>query len=239
MPKDFFQFKQFLIRQDRCGMKVCTDSCILGAYTKVQAAQRILDIGAGTGLLALMLAQKSKAKIDGVEINRAAYEQASENVLASPWKDQILMHHQSIQNFYPSQRPRGYDLIISNPPFFDKHPKSQKADLNIAMHTDLLPLEDLWKAVQYLLKDSGKFVVMLPPYQMQLFIAQMRQRNWVEQKRLWIYNRIGQEKAFRVISTFQTEPLVEKEEEVLYIRDEQNAYSPAFRELLKAYYLIF
>ncbi|MEP6467474.1 MAG: methyltransferase, partial [Parafilimonas sp.] len=120
MPNDYFQFKQFLIKQDKCAMKVCTDACLFGSliptFSKGEGVKNVLDIGTGTGLLSLMLAQKLiNVQIDAVEIDAEAAKQAKENVDASLWEERLHVHNTSIQQFANSQIQQ-YDLIISNPP---------------------------------------------------------------------------------------------------------------------------
>ena len=119
MSNNYFQFKQFTIHQDKCAMKVCTDACLFGAFVANEIQDKtinhILDIGAGTGLLSLMLAQKSNAAIDAVEIDKSTYEQAEENISQSSWKEKITVYNSGIADFYSNYK---YDLIISNPPFF-------------------------------------------------------------------------------------------------------------------------
>lgn len=113
----FFRFKQFVVNQDKCAMKVCTDACVLGAWADVEGAEKILDIGTGTGLLALMVAQRnSNAEIDAVELDQDAFSQAIENVKTSSFSERIKVVNSSIQGFSPSYQ---YDFIVTNPPFFN------------------------------------------------------------------------------------------------------------------------
>src|SRR5437868_5022622 len=144
MPNNYFQFKQFIIQQDNCAMKVCTDACLFGAYiaNELQSipVNTILDIGAGTGLLSLMLAQKTTAVIDAVEIDNAAFEQAKENIAASPWKEKINTYHADISTFKTGKR---YEHIISNPPFFEDDLRSNDEKKNFAKHDSSLTLENL------------------------------------------------------------------------------------------------
>lgn len=163
-----FQFKQFTIHQNQTAMKVCTDACVLGAWTSSEQLQlppnpRILDIGTGTGLLALMAAQNHPdARIDAVEIDPDAFFQATENAKNSPFANRVQVHKTAIQAFKPS---RDYDLILTNPPFFTNHLRSPYAATNRALHTDTLSFSDLVAAVDRLLKPDGQWWVLLPPYE--------------------------------------------------------------------------
>ncbi|WP_439506350.1 tRNA1(Val) (adenine(37)-N6)-methyltransferase [Sediminibacterium sp.] len=165
MSNSFFKFKQFTVHQDKTAMKVCTDACLFGAWVAKQIEiidlKNILDIGTGTGLLSLMLAQTSGAIIDAVEINELAAEQAAINFSNCPWKNQLHIHHKSITRF-AEERDHLYDLIIANPPFFDNQLKSQNRERNIAMHSELLSLEELSSCIYKLLADSGKAAILLP-----------------------------------------------------------------------------
>ena len=157
-----FQFKQFAIQQDRCNMKVGTDGVLLGAWAPVAGAKQILDIGTGTGLIALMLGQRSPgSSIHAVEIDAKAAEQARENAQASPWHEQVEIVQAAIQD-YQRQCDTHYDLIVSNPPFFSGGTFSANQDKNSVRHTIKLPHGDLLSAVRNLLKPDGKFCVILP-----------------------------------------------------------------------------
>ncbi len=235
MPSNtHFSFKQFTIHQDQTAMKVTTDACILGACTDVQNAKRILDIGTGTGLLALMLAQRCDAKIEGVEIEEVSYNQAIENVENSIFKDRIIIHHSDIQYFMPENC---YDLIISNPPFFQNHLKAETQARNNALHTDILSFEDLLNSVMRLLLPNGTFVVLLPLYESSVFETMANQLGLFANKKLSIHHREGS-KILRIITTFgftKTEP----QNEQLFIKDSNESYTADFQRLLRDYYLIF
>ncbi|MCS6833020.1 MAG: methyltransferase [Flammeovirgaceae bacterium] len=154
-----FIFKQFVIRQDKCAMKVGTDSLLLGAWVKANEPKKILDIGTGTGILALMMAQKYPlAKIDAVEIDENAYRQAAENVLYSKFAQRIDVHHCSFQHF---QTRETYDLIITNPPYF-YHSKASAPERRLARHAESLPFEDILKKSISLLAEEGIFSLVLP-----------------------------------------------------------------------------
>jgi tRNA1Val (adenine37-N6)-methyltransferase len=158
-----FQFKHFTIQQDRCAMKVGTDSVLLGAWTPIDNLPfSILDIGAGTGILSLMLAQRSNAEqIDAIEIDEEAYEQCVENFENSPWGDRLFCFHAGLDEFVEEPEDE-YDLIISNPPFYTDDYKSENAARDIARFEDALPFEDLLEAADLLLSEKGIFSVILP-----------------------------------------------------------------------------
>jgi tRNA1Val (adenine37-N6)-methyltransferase len=240
MPNDFFQFKQFLIKQDKCAMKVCTDSCILGAYPNVSTKNNILDIGTGTGLLALMLAQCTQAKIDAIEIDEQAYHQAVENVVNSPWCEQINVFHQSIQD-YTLAKTTQYDFIICNPPFFENHLKSGKVQTDTALHSASLNFDELLHSVNLLLLPKGEFVVLLPEYQADVLAEKAKGYGLYPSQKQLIFNRLKDgkdERVFRMIQVF-THQEKKYSIEKLYIRDAENAYTEQFKALLSAYYLIF
>lgn len=157
-----FRFKAFVIQQDRCAMKVGTDGVLLGAWAEVGAANRILDIGTGTGVIAIMLGQRSReAQVDAVEIDPASARQAQENMEAAPWADRMAVFTTAIQDFTLDNR-LPYDLIVSNPPFFSGGTFSEHQDRNDVRHTVKLPHGDLLVAVRRLLARSGRFCVVLP-----------------------------------------------------------------------------
>ncbi len=157
-----FQFKMFSIEQDQCTMKVGTDGILLGAWAPIEMARRILDIGTGTGLIAIMLAQRTKeARVDAVEIEAAACKQASDNMANAPWSDRLKAINIAIQE-YAVSKVEPYDLIVSNPPFFSGGTFSKNQDKNQVRHTVKLPHGELLTAVRTLLAPAGKFCVVLP-----------------------------------------------------------------------------
>jgi tRNA1Val (adenine37-N6)-methyltransferase len=237
VANDYFQFKQFLVRQHQCAMKVCTDSCVLGAYARVAGAQSILDIGAGTGLLSLMAAQRSAARITAVEIDAGAAAQARENVAASPWAHQIGVVNQSLQDFEKSNRQL-FDVILCNPPFYPASHKSADAARNVAMHSQDLSFEEIICFCQRFLQPAGTLYMLLPPAESRQFEALAAARHLQVQERLFLYTRTGG-KHIRTIQALGHQPPAAVPESHLDIRREDHTYTDAFTALLRDYYLIF
>jgi tRNA1Val (adenine37-N6)-methyltransferase len=156
-----FQFQQFAVRQEKSAMKVCTDATLFGAMAPVKPGMQVLDIGTGTGLLALMAAQLGAAGVTGVEINQDAFEEARCNFDNSPWRESLQAVQGSIQE-YAKSRQRRYDLILSNPPFFQDHSKTLEPYRRQARHTDQLPHSELIACLNGLLADQGLCYLLLP-----------------------------------------------------------------------------
>ena len=151
-------------------MKVCTDAVLFGAMAPVNRGDRVLDIGAGTGVLSLMAAQLGAAQVTAVELTQQGYEEAHINFNNSPWTDRLEPVHQDIQGFALKARCQ-YDLIICNPPFFENHSKTTNPLRKVARHNDLLPFADLIKAAGQLLSTQGLFYLLLPVHAVEKFAA--------------------------------------------------------------------
>ena len=166
-----FQFKQFAVEQDRCAMKIGTDGVLLGAWVPIDNNPfSILDIGTGTGIIALMLAQRSgAAQIDALEIDEDAYEQATDNFENSPWNDRLFCFHAALDEFVEEPEDE-YDLIISNPPFYTEDYKSENEQRDLARFSDAMPFEDLIEAADLLLSENGIFAVIIPFKEEERFI---------------------------------------------------------------------
>ena len=162
MSTPFFRFRQFIVHHDRCAMKVGTDGVLLGAWAR--GGERILDVGTGTGLIALMMAQRyEQATVDAVEIDTEACQQAIDNVAESPFTNRINVICDAVQHFsMESERLKAYDAIVSNPPFFENALKNPDKGRLVARHSDTLPFADLFKAVKKLLSDNGEFSAIIP-----------------------------------------------------------------------------
>ncbi len=259
MPNSYFQFKQFRVEQAQCAMKISTDACILGSYVNPTPAQRIIDIGTGTGLLALMLAQRSTAQITAVEIEPAAAAQAHQNFQASPWASRIEIVQQAIQYFALHQKHHlsdthevsnkyfntftkslSFDFAICNPPFFNKATLPSAHAQQVAHHTIALSFEDLWQSTALLLTTDGQFAVLLPIQEMNLFEKIGNTQGFEVLQSLTIQDSI-KHKPHRKIAVFGRKTTNHSQilpsQEHLVIKDEEGNYTKEFVDLLKPYYL--
>lgn len=173
-----FQFKEFTIQQDKCAMKVGTDGVLMGAWAPLgHNPNSILDIGAGTGLIALMLAQRSNAEqIDALEIDGDAYEQAVDNFESSPWANRLFCYHAGLDEFMEEPEDE-YDLIVANPPFYSEDYTSGNKQRDRARFAASLPFEDLAEAAGLLLSDNGVFAVVIPYKEEEKFITLAREND--------------------------------------------------------------
>ena len=238
MPNNYFQFKQFTVQQDRCAMKVTTDGCLFGGYIaeritdyRLQIAN-CLDIGAGTGLLSLMLAQKSTAIIDAVEIDEAAYSQAKENFDQSPWKERLNIYNTDILTFSSDKK---YDCIITNPPFFEDDLRSSDVNKNNAKHDTALTLKQLLQVIDLHLKEDGIFFILLPFHRAGYFEKEAALLNFYPAEKLNV-RQTPTHDHFRTILSFSRKEIIVTNGELI-IRDADNQYTTEFSALLKDYYL--
>ncbi len=233
-----FHFKQFSIYQEHCAMKVSLDACLFGALCHVEAAKNILDIGTGTGLLALMAAQRSMAQIDAVELDEKAARQAQDNVHKSPFLSHINVHNKNIMQYRSSHN---YDVILCNPPFFSNHLKGPDTTRNLARHNDGLSFFDLSQCLSLHLSKNGSAWILLPCSEFDSFMHQATQCNLVLFQQFLISSR-PQKKPHRVVFSLKhlhkdlnkIEPAIK---EISIHQDNGPQYSPAFESLLSDFYL--
>lgn len=220
-------------------MKVTTDSCLFGAWVAEEVGgrrsevRRVLDIGAGTGLLSLMLAQKANATITAIEIDKDAFEQASKNMAALPWKNNINIIHADIKEFITKEK---FDCIISNPPFYENEWQSGDAQKNIAHHSHQLLLEELLDIISNLLKPGGIFYLLLPYKRHNEIMKLFNQKNIFIAKKILV-RQTEQHDYFRIMIAAQFIPITETIASELSIRNKRNEYTKEFTTLLKDYYL--
>ncbi|GAA4438146.1 methyltransferase [Ravibacter arvi] len=223
-------------------MKVCTDACVFGAWADVEKAMRILDIGTGTGLLSLMVAQRNEeAGIEGVEIEEGAFRQTQYNFSESPFAGRLTVHRSAVQDFLP---PAPFDCIVTNPPFYQNSLKSPDAKANLAHHSDSLSFADLLAASDRLLETGGRCSVLLPFEESLVFEKLHVPSYWYLTRELVLAHRPGLS-PFRRMMTFRkgippVTAVGEVNRELLYIYEENGKnYDSAFKAYLKAYYLGF
>ena len=233
MSNNYFQFKQFRIEQDRCAMKVTTDACIQGAWTPLlPGVKRGLDIGAGTGLLSLMLAQRTPdIVIDAIEFDKLAAAQAAENIDASPWKDRVKVIDRDIRDYVAGSK---YDLIITNPPFFNNSLLGDKESRNAARHTLSLTYTELLKSISVNLNENGYFSILLPNTEY-IQWKELVGSSFYEVGRLSI-SHTPDAPVKRAVGLFGKRETTMKNEQ-LVIKDGDNNYTRAFIDLLSPFYL--
>jgi len=235
LPNNYFSFKQFTIYQDHCSLRVSTDSCILGAWfaQKHFPANFILDIGSGTGLLMLMLAQKSNAVIHGIEIEPSCYSQLIENINQSPWPDKCFAKQGDVRSFHFANK---YDFIISNPPFFEGQLVAGDIKKDLAKHSTSLGLSELFKVVEKILSPHGSFGILLPYSRTEEAVLIAADSGLFCSEKLFI-KQTPEHSFFRTIMTFERKDPGSCIQQEFSIRDEKNEYSPEFTTLLKDFYL--
>lgn len=218
-------------------MKVSTDACLQGAWTPIaENVTSVLDIGAGTGLLSLMLAQRSdRIQVEAIEIDSDASRQAQENAASSPWSNRVhVINGDATQHLYTKQ----YDLVICNPPFFNTSLLGDQDSRNLARHTVSLSYPDLWNVLNQVLKPDGYASIMLPVVEHAEWESLLNANDWHINHRLCIHHRANSS-CKRIISLCSRDATEKPIEEKLVIYSAPNQYSPEASELLKPFYLRF
>ena len=231
-----FQFKEFVIQQEKNPMKVGTDGILLGAWVDCTGVERALDVGTGTGLIALMMAQKnSNILVDGVEINQSAFLEANNNVKDAAFGERIKLFNDSIQDFSLSSKEK-YDLIVSNPPFFTGGTLSNNMEKNLIRHTIKLSHADLLRSVSNLLSSNGSFSVIVPFLEGLRFIEIADSYNLHLKRKTQVRSKSGS-KIVRLLLSFTKTEAQDVEENDFFLYKEDDSRSDAFASLTKDYYL--
>jgi len=237
MPNAWFRFKQFTIQQEHAAMKVGTDGVLLGAWASVPGpGSRVLDVGTGTGLIALMIAQRAMdVRVDALEIDSSSASQANENFRKSPWKERLNCIHSSFQD-YVSHCDLQFDLIICNPPFFSASKKTQSKSKNLARHDDSLNLGDLFKSSVSLMNETSILSLILP---LDKVVQAMDLINDHQMycKRLTRVKPIQQKPASRVLLELSYAPGKCHEDELIIETGKRHIYTDKFKSLTDAFYL--
>ena len=236
MKEEIFRFKQFNINQDQCAMKVGTDGVLLGAWATLDHnPYSVLDIGAGSGLIALMLAQRSASEvIDAIEIDSAAYEQCVQNFEESPWGDRLFCYHASLVEFI-EEIDESYDLIVSNPPFYSEDYKSGSDQRDLARFNDAMPFEHLLIAASKFLSENGRFCVILPFKEESSFIDLAVQFNLHPQRIMRVKGHSNSEvkRSLLEFSFLESTPEISE----MTIEISRHNYTQEYIDLTKDFYL--
>lgn len=238
MSNSTFAFKQFVIKQDKCAMKVSTDAVLLGAWVIPNGSVNILDIGTGTGVIALMLAQKTKAKIHAIDIDKSAFEQAKINFEESIFKDHLTAEHSSLQEF-SKKVPQQFDLVVTNPPYFVDSLKSSDSNRSSARHADVLPYSELVDGVKTVLNRKGKFCLILPKNEAIKFRELAESKGLHLSKLLRVRTTLDKGEEKRHLMQFEFMPTEFKESTLVIEKDERHSYTEEYKDLTKDYYLHF
>lgn len=239
MANNYFEFRQFTLYQDKCAMKVSTDGCLFGAWVAEEmknhypAAQYALDIGTGTGLLSLILAQKNPlVTIDAIEIDEETAAQAKENIAASRWHDSIHTIEADARSFSFSRK---YDLLISNPPFYENELKSANEKKNTAHHGAAMSLAELFVLTQNLLNSDGRFFFLLPYKRKEEILLLLKRHSLFIQQLVLVSPSTRHDPSRIFIEGCLAETAYSTK--TISIWDEHQQYTDTVKELLKEYYL--
>ena len=232
-----FHFKKFRICQQRSAMKVGTDGILLGVWANTESALKILDVGTGTGLIALMAAQRSNAEITGIDIQKEAVDEAVANVSKSPWSERIIMKHISLQDFMHSCN-KSFDLMITNPPFFTTGIKPESPDRSNARHHDMMPIATIIEGADKLLSKKGRLALILP-FSLLTGICNGAEKKQLHLVRLTEVKPTAAHSPNRCLMEFSKEYLPLQRSILEIYKEEGKDYTENFRKLTADFYLNF
>lgn len=230
-----FQFKKFSVSDWGCGMKIGTDGVLLGSVAASYPAHSVMDVGTGCGLIALMIAQKNPARIIALDIDPQAIEQARQNVAQSPWTGQISVLHESFQSF-TGRKPRLFDLVVCNPPFFQNSLKGVCNKRNQARHAESLPADELLSGAASILAPDGNLLLIIPAEQEGQMVEKAGAFGLHANKKLWIFPT-SRKPAKRVILEFSSNRETPSEDSLIIEQSGRHQYSEAYKKLTGDYYL--
>ncbi len=240
MPNPYFKFKQFTVWHDLCAMKVNTDGVLLGAWATARLfpPRRVLDVGTGSGLIALMLAQRfGTSMIHAIDMDQGAYDQALYNFAQSPWSDRLEAAFQSLQDYAQAPLSSAYDLIVSNPPYFANSLKNPHQQRTLARHTDSLSHDLLISISAALLAPEGSLCLVLPADVTDAVCALAEAHGLYLAHRTWVCPKLDAQPK-RVMLRFDKSPVATPTLDSLTIETTQrHAYTEEYRALTEEFYL--
>ena len=236
MANNYFNFKQFTIYQEKSAFKVGTDGVLLGASADITGVRKILDIGSGTGLISIMLAQRCDAEIVAIEPDYDSFIQACNNVILCKWSSRIRVEHTNLQNYYPGTGK--FDLIVTNPPFFTGSMKNPDPRKSAARHSDTMSSDAILDGVRRLMADGGRFQLIMPYVEGNIFIAEAYRYGLYCNNILKI-KPLPTAETTRLILSFSRERLIVKEKFLTIEHGSRHDFTEEYINLTKDFYLKF
>lgn len=236
MGKNYFRFKQFIIKQEGAAMKVGTDGVLLGAWADLENVHTVLDVGTGSGVIVLMIAQRSEANIQAVEIDESSAQQAKGNFDSSKWRERLKVEAISFQDFAKKHSSK-FDLIVSNPPYFSKSLKPNTPERTLTRHTEQLSNADMLEGVKNLLSPDGRFCAIFPYTEGNIFIAEAANYGLFCNKKLYVKTKPNNPIIRILIDfSFTKKKLVE---DTISIHTSDGEYTEEYKKLTSDFYLAF
>lgn len=232
-----FFFKQFAMFHHQSTMRICTDAVLFAQWVEVSPQDRVLDVGTGSGIIPMILAQKNAGEIEAVEIDRDSFEEAALNFKLSAWADKIKIFNEDVRNFADSNLEK-YDLIVSNPPYYSSDVKPIREKKVMARHVSTLSFRDLILSAKNMMKENARFALVLPYTESRMFIEEAEKSGLYLYKEFLISPIEGKE-ANRVNMQFVKNRVTDIERELFTIRNKDYSYTDEYKAFLKDYYLDF